>query len=79
MAGRDALPLYGANQSALTAAFTLHGPWEHAPLPLAWWAATSALALLVFHLRTRSYGRPARRSLAAAPETATRSFPPVPG
>ncbi|MFD7712382.1 hypothetical protein [Streptomyces sp. NPDC059786] len=50
-----AFPLYGANQLALAAAFSSRTPWTHGLLPLAWSAATGALALLVFHARTRSH------------------------
>ncbi|KWT61534.1 hypothetical protein ADL21_12535 [Streptomyces albus subsp. albus] len=79
--GRAALPLYGANQAALTAAFTRLGPPVHALLPLSWWATASALALLVFHLRTRFYYRSAAVPLPAQSDTdtAAQSFPPVPG
>ncbi|KOT87372.1 integral membrane protein [Streptomyces sp. NRRL F-5755] len=77
--GRAALPLYGSNQSALTAAFTHLGPPGHALLPLSWWAAASALALLVFHLRTRSYYRPGTAAIPVQSDTATQSLPPVPG
>ncbi|KAA6223731.1 hypothetical protein CP973_19015 [Streptomyces albofaciens JCM 4342] len=55
LSGLGVLPLYGANQLALAAAFTSRAPWPHALLSLGWAAATSALALLVFHLRTRSH------------------------
>ncbi|MCP9958113.1 hypothetical protein [Streptomyces sudanensis] len=55
LAGLTALPLYGANQSALASAFTALTPWPHALLSLVWSAATGALALLVLQVRTRSH------------------------
>ncbi|MFD1829671.1 hypothetical protein ACFSJS_08335 [Streptomyces desertarenae] len=79
VAGRGALPLYGANQSALAGAFTSAGPWDHALLPLVWSAAAGALALAVFHVRTRSYGTAVAAAPPAPPETAAPVLPPVSG
>ncbi|GGP96331.1 hypothetical protein [Streptomyces roseolilacinus] len=62
LTGLTLFPLYGANQLALASAFTSLTPWSHGLLSLAWSAATSALALLVFHARTR----PHRGCVAAA-------------
>ncbi|WP_031055885.1 integral membrane protein [Streptomyces ochraceiscleroticus] len=53
--GLAALPLYGANQLALAAAFTSLAPWSQGLLSLAWSAGAGSLALLVFHARTRSH------------------------
>lgn len=78
MAGRNALPLYGANQTALIAAFTHHSQWDHALLPLAWSAAASVLALLVFYTRTRSYGTPGAASLPTSRKRGPRASSPVP-
>lgn len=50
-----ALPSYGATQSALAAAVTRADPGLYPLLALAWCGATVALALLVFHVRTRGY------------------------
>lgn len=66
LAGLTALPLYGANQLALAAAFTSPVPWSHALLSLAWSAAAGALALLVFQARARSPRGP--RGSRAIPE-----------
>ncbi|MEU5580524.1 hypothetical protein ABZ791_35655 [Streptomyces huasconensis] len=57
VAGSSALPLYGACQFALAAAFTSVTSWSHGLLPLAWAASTGALALLAFRVRTRSHCR----------------------
>ncbi|WP_199931253.1 ABC transporter permease [Streptomyces sp. CB02923] len=62
--GLSVLPSYGAAQSALAASFTRTGPGAHPLLAVAWCAATLALTLLVFHVRTRSY-RTGTGSLAA--------------
>ncbi|MCQ0024628.1 hypothetical protein M4914_17810 [Streptomyces somaliensis DSM 40738] len=67
LAGLTALPLYGANQSALAAAFTSSAPWSHALLSLAWSAATGALALLVFRVRGRSHRGTRPAPAAGAP------------
>ncbi|MER6693748.1 hypothetical protein [Streptomyces minutiscleroticus] len=55
--GLTVLPLYGANQSALAAAFTSVAPWFYGLPSLAWCAVTSALALSAFYVRTRSHCR----------------------
>ncbi|WP_032917281.1 hypothetical protein [Streptomyces rimosus] len=55
LSGLEVFPLYGADQLALAAAFTPRTPWAYGLLSLGWAAATSALALLVFHVRTRSH------------------------
>ncbi|MFH8408837.1 hypothetical protein ACH4FX_29175 [Streptomyces sp. NPDC018019] len=72
LTGLEILPLYGANQLTLAAAFTSRTPWAHALLSLAWSVAASALALLVFHLRTRSHC-----AVATATATATGVHAPV--
>ncbi|GCD47933.1 hypothetical protein [Streptomyces paromomycinus] len=81
LSGLEVLPLYGANQLTLAAAFTSGTPWSHSLLSLAWAAATSAAALLVFHVRTRSHcavgaaatGVPAPVTAAGPPEAAVRA------
>ncbi|MCZ0206400.1 hypothetical protein ACIG54_05210 [Streptomyces achromogenes] len=67
LTGLRALPLYGACQSALAAAFTSVTPWSYGLLSFAWSAATSALALLAFHVRTRPHCRIATEALAQTP------------
>ncbi|MFD0395652.1 hypothetical protein ACFQ3Z_40685 [Streptomyces nogalater] len=42
-------------------------PWSYGLLSLAWSAATSALALLAFHVRTRPHCRIAPEVLAGTP------------
>ncbi|CAM5612659.1 MULTISPECIES: hypothetical protein [Streptomyces] len=81
LSGLEMLPLYGADRMALAAAFTSRTPWSYGLLSLAWSAATSALALLVFHLRTRSHctgaaaatGIPAPVTAAGPSEAAART------
>ncbi|MFH9404452.1 hypothetical protein ACH4JS_32525 [Streptomyces sp. NPDC017638] len=68
LTGLSVLPLYGACQSALAAAFTSFSAWPYGLLSFAWSASTSALALLAFHLRTRSHCRIAADTVAAAPQ-----------
>ncbi|MEU2791710.1 hypothetical protein [Streptomyces sp. NPDC007100] len=72
LSGLEALPLYGANQLALAASFTSRTPWSYGLFSLAWSTGTSALALLVLHLRTRSHcaGRAAAATGVPAPVTA---------
>ncbi|MFH9424678.1 hypothetical protein [Streptomyces sp. NPDC017529] len=72
LSGPEALPLYGANQLALAAAFTSSTPWTYGLFSLAWSAAASALALLVFQVRTRSHcaGGAAAATGVPAPVTA---------
>lgn len=53
------LPLYGPAQAALAASFTHAHTLTCAGRALPWFAATSLLALVIFHLRTRHYGRSA--------------------
>ncbi|GGS99975.1 ABC transporter permease [Streptomyces chromofuscus] len=58
----SALPLYGPAQAALAASFTHAASLTTAALALPWFVATSLLALLIFCVRTRHYGRPATTS-----------------
>jgi hypothetical protein len=67
LTGLGALPLYGACQAALTAAFTSSASWSSGLPSFAWAASTSALALLVFQVRTRSHCRVAAGTAAEAP------------
>lgn len=57
-AGLDALPLYGPAQAALVSAFTHTPSLTCSARALTWFTATSALAALVFHLRTRRRHHP---------------------
>jgi hypothetical protein len=66
VAGVSALPLYGVNQLALSAALTPHTPWSHGLLSLTWSAATGALALLVLHTHRPSRSPWSRRTRAQA-------------
>ncbi|MBT2526332.1 hypothetical protein J7E91_13015 [Streptomyces sp. ISL-99] len=67
LAGLSALPLYGACQVALAAAFTSFTSWPYGLLSFARAASTSALALLAFHARTRSHCRIATDADVKAP------------
>ncbi|MFH8348787.1 ABC transporter permease [Streptomyces sp. NPDC018045] len=82
LSGLEVLPLYGANQLTLAATFTSRTPWSYGLLSCAWSAATSALALLVFHVRTRSHsaggavaatGLPSPMAASGPPETTVRA------
>lgn len=57
--GLNALPLYGPAQAALASSFTHTPSLTCAARALTWFTATSALAALIFQLRTRHYHRPA--------------------
>lgn len=56
--GLNALPLYGPAQAALASAFTHTPSLTCSARALTWFTATSALAALVFHSRTRHLRRP---------------------
>ncbi|MFH9657693.1 hypothetical protein ACH4NF_16410 [Streptomyces sp. NPDC017248] len=64
LTGLNALPLYGACQSALAAAFTSVTSWSYGLLSFAWSAAAGALALCAFQARTRSHCRIAPDAVA---------------
>ncbi|MFC8869341.1 hypothetical protein ACFUAC_17020 [Streptomyces sp. NPDC057148] len=56
--GLTALPLYGPAQAALASAFTSTPSLTCSARALTWFVATSALAAVVFLLRTRHHHRP---------------------
>ncbi|MHA5051491.1 hypothetical protein [Streptomyces sp. SD15] len=74
-AWRSALPLYGPTQAALAASLTHADSFTCAALALPWFVATSLLALLIFCVRTRHYGRPITASSQADPHLRTASDP----
>ncbi|MFJ8194178.1 ABC transporter permease [Streptomyces sp. NPDC096094] len=61
------LPLYGPAQAALAASFTHASALTCAARALPWFAATSLLAVLIFCLRTRHYGRSVTTPSPATP------------
>jgi hypothetical protein len=63
--GLGILPLYGPAQAALAASFTHTSSLTCAARALPWFAATGVMALLIFCVRTRHYGR----TLTASPQT----------
>ncbi|MEU6896329.1 hypothetical protein ABZ934_32250 [Streptomyces sp. NPDC046557] len=65
--GLQALPLYGPTQAAFSAAFTHTPSLACAARALPWFAATSLLALALFHVRTRHVSPPVTPPHAAAP------------
>ncbi|MBP2405920.1 hypothetical protein SNS2_5495 [Streptomyces netropsis] len=67
----SALPLYGPAQAALAASFTHTASFTCAARALPWFMATGLLALLVFCVRTRHYGRPVTMSPPADPRPRT--------
>jgi hypothetical protein len=60
--GLSALPLYGPSQAAMSAAFSGTPVLACAARALPWFAATSLMALVIFHVRTRHYSEPATTS-----------------
>lgn len=67
----SALPLYGPAQAALAASFTHTSSFTCAARALPWFMATGLMALLVFCVRTRHYGRPGTTSSPADPRPRT--------
>ncbi|MFI6039207.1 hypothetical protein ACIBBD_34795 [Streptomyces sp. NPDC051315] len=63
----SALPLYGPAQAALAASFTDAESFTCAALALPWFVTTTLLALLIFCVRTRHYGRPVTGSSPTDP------------